>query len=366
MPSTPRLRPAVAVVVAPAVTEPVPATWMSRAASSTDAPALCAAPPIAMSRPAVNRRSPPVVSGPAMEASRAAFSWMVFGDDTFPPSVRSPVPSLPCAVTAMLAAFRLPPRLTLLPALTFSALAAARLPDPATLPPALTVTLLPACAAPPSVTSPPAPIVTSCCARTAPLVLTAPVVVMPAVCCPYTLPTLTSPLASILTLLVLAARSPAARTPNPCAVEISLICPAVIAPNAVASMARPFCALALLAAALAPAPLTCQSEPARPVPVATGATCWFPAITLIWLPANKGALTPTVWPIRLIAPTVPSIPAPAVEPAAGSIWIRPLPTRKPTALAWSNETFAPLPFRNCGVPLDSVTRGVFVNPAPCA
>ncbi len=112
-----------------------------------------------------------------------------------------------------------------------------------------------------------------------------------------------------------------------------MICPAVIAPNAVASMARPFCALALLAAALAPALLTCQSEPARPVPVATGATCWFPAITLIWLPANKGALTPTVCPIRLIAPTVPSIPAPAVEPAAGSIWIRPLLTRKPTALA---------------------------------
>ncbi|AOE92163.1 hypothetical protein LBM341_03913 (plasmid) [Ralstonia solanacearum] len=144
-----------------------------------------------------------------------------------------------------------------------------------------------------------------------------------------------------------------------------MICPAVIAPNAVASIARPFCALALLAAPLAPVPLTCQSEPARPVPVATGATCWFPAITLIWLPANKGALTPTVWPIRLIAPTVPSIPAPAVEPAAGSIWMRPLLTRKPTAVAWSNETFAPLPFRNCGVPLDSVTRGVFVNPAPC-
>ncbi|CAE6973161.1 hypothetical protein R69608_07922 [Paraburkholderia nemoris] len=109
----------------------------------------------------------------------------------------------------------------------------------------------------------------------------------------------------------------------PAAVPITWIWPAVIAPNAVASMARPLLAwpLALLIALAELSAPFADIAYVVPLPLtADGSTNCRPAIALIREPAYKGALMPMVSPIRSIVPTVPSIPAPGpFTPALPSI-----------------------------------------------
>ncbi|MNX86034.1 hypothetical protein D3C86_1178960 [compost metagenome] len=154
-----------------------------------------------------------------------------------------------------------------------------------------------------------------------------------------------------------AARLPSARTPTPAAVLMIRIWPAFIAPNAVASMASPLLALVLDAALFAPAAAVAKPSP-------SGVTSWRPATTLICLPAFSAASMPIDSPIRLILPTVPSMPVAALPGLGLPIWILPPSTRKPAVAAVSKLVAVPAADSHCGVPVVSVTWLVLVNPAP--
>ncbi len=177
--------------------------------------------------------------------------------------------------------------------------------------------------APVDVTSPLALIAYPPTPRCAPVIDTLPELCTVACRCAAEPATDTSPFDDIVRSPAFAASCASARTPIPAAVLITWIWPAVIAPNAVASIASerfapPFAAL--IAAAEFAAPFDAVPYVVPYASAAVGATNCRPAIALMRVPAYSGALMPIVSPIRSIVPTVPSIPAPGpLTPALPSI-----------------------------------------------
>ncbi len=123
-----------------------------------------------------------------------------------------------------------------------------------TLPPAVTPSLPPAWMVPCELTSPLACRVKSVTPRCAPVMVTSPLAWIVTCCCAAVPATARSPFDDSVRSPALAASCASARTPMPAAVLITWICPAVIAPNAVASIAWPLALAPAMAASVLSAP----------------------------------------------------------------------------------------------------------------